>query len=90
MGATELIQGCDELAVKLRRPSAPGLPRRLLLLLLLLLLRCLLWLRLEAKRRASRRHGDRPRRCLREPHDLATAFLGGAGSSSRSALDRRR
>ena len=88
MGATELIQGCDELAVKLRRPSAPGLPRRLLLLLLLLL-RCLLRLRLEAKRRASRRHGDRPRRCLREPHDLATAFLGGAGSSW-SALDRRR
>ena len=88
MGATELIQGCDELAVKLRRPSAPGLPRRLLLLLLLLL-RCLLRLSLEAKRRASRRHGDRPRRCLREPHDLATAFLGDAGSSW-SALDRRR
>ena len=87
-----MIQGCDELPVKLRRPGAPGLPRRLLLLLLLLvllLLRCLLWLRLEAKRRASRRHGDRPRRCLREPHDLATAFLGGAGSSW-SALDRRR
>ena len=69
MGATELIQDGDELAMQLRRPAAPNLP-----CLLLLLLR----LGLEAKRRGSWRHGGRPRRCLRKPHHLAPALLAGA------------
>jgi hypothetical protein len=82
LGATELIQGGDELAMQLRRPATPSLP--CLLLLLLLLLR----LGLEPKRRGTRGHGSRPGRSLRKSHNLATALLG-AGVRRRHGRRRR-